>query len=223
LAPALLDSGFFLRLSGVNTEFDFFGPSQSDDSVPALDAKERDAVRWEGRVAGSNVASNLQCIQGPVTQLVPGPYPIYDAGTATAGQALPVGLVVTAVGVVPEFKWGQPTSSFVTGITVKLARETSPVPGETELGNADARILDPNEPDVYGNPGRVTVAFGTTTSSTLYGNGNVPFGLVPGLGLNIFSAIAWELSGAGDGSGAQAKPCGFAQPQKIYFKIRGTP
>lgn len=83
-------------------------------------------------------------------------------------------------------------------------------------------ILDPNEPDGQGNPGQVTTAFRTTTATTSSGRGVAIFSVVPAAGLNIFSAVAWDLTSAGDGSGAQANVCGFSQPQKIYIKIWGT-
>jgi hypothetical protein len=103
---------------------------------------------------------------------------------------------------------------------MQFTRETTPLPGDTVPGNAAATILDPNEPDGQGNPGQVTTAFGTTTAPSLFGS--VVFTVVPAAGLNIFSAVAWDLTAAGDGSGAQVSVCGFSQAQKIYYKIWGT-
>jgi hypothetical protein len=223
MAPALQDSPFFKRGSGLNTEFDFFGPGEMDDPWLASDARERDAMRWEARIAGASVASNLKCVGGPVTLAVSALYPIYDFGTATIGQQVPL-TVLSAQSVVSEAAWGQPTRNFVTGITVQLTRETTPLPGDTTNtpGNPAAMILDPNQPDAAGNPGQVTTAFRTTTNTGSSNLGVAIFSVVPAAGLNIFSAVAWNLTSAGDGSGAQANVCGFSQPQKIYIKIWGT-
>ena len=218
-ATALFDSPFHQRLYGQNTEFDLFGRATADDSWLVSDARERDALRWETRSAGTSIASNLKCLQAASGQRVPGAYPIYDFGPATVGQ--PTVLALTADALVPEFRWGLPTSNLFTGLTVQLKRETAPVPGDTAPGNPGAVILDPNEPDRDGNPSPVTTSFGTITGSDP-ALGAVVFSVVPAAGLNIFSAIAWDLTVPGDGSGPQAKECSTLQPQTIYFRIRGN-
>ena len=217
-ATALLDSPFHQRLIGRNTELDLFGRTTADDPWIVSDARERDAVRWETRSAGTTIASNLKCLQAASGQRIPGTYPIYDYGTATAGQ--PTALALTADALNLEFRWGLPTSNLFTGLTVQLKRETAPVPGDTAPGNPAAVILDPKEPEANGSPGRVTTSFGTITSDPALGA--VVFSVVPATGLNIFSAISWDLTVPGDGSGPQAKECSTLQPQTIYFKIWGN-
>lgn len=90
--------------------------------------------------------------------------------------------------------------------------ETAPVPGESEAGSPATRVVDPQD-------GLDSIAYGVTTD---FANGWVHFAVHIAPGLNIFSVTAQELSEMGDGSAAQARPCGYSTPQKIYFKVRGS-
>jgi hypothetical protein len=219
-APALFDSSFTGRYSGGNPEFDF-SLSYPDDPELVRDAVERDAMRWEVRTAGANVANNLACIESPVAPLAPGIVPIYDLHPVQCTPPCEFGVSVNANGRMPTSIWGSSgaasmtLSERVTGIVVRLSRETDPIPGdgESERGSAEAWVVDPRE-------GMVGTGFGVTTGFLF---GTAEFKVILGPGLNIFSATAHELTEPGDGSGAQAKPCGWSRPEKIYFRVRVIP
>ncbi|MGA7990278.1 MAG: hypothetical protein WCC53_02490 [Thermoanaerobaculia bacterium] len=207
-AYSILDSHSTRRPNGLNTEFDFAGPSVPDTSqLIRSDARERDAIRWEKRYANSALTPDNGCI---------GPPEIQQGGwTATINAAgVPV-IELTTLD--PISIWGRSSLSWPdlqTGISrstwsvlVTARRETAAIPGEQETPSAGAQVVD-------------TVKGPSDSAIGVTGDGGAAFFnvvLVPGL--NVFSVIGYAPSIAGDGSGTPLPFCG-AGVGPVYFKIR---